>query len=938
MVDSKLASAAQQATNLPSGFKAFSPFPFGGMNTQTSPVAMQDSEFLWAENFVKLGDGNLRTLWDVGDALYTVPANLTIVRFFFYTIGTNRYVAVFLSDGSAVQVDMFGNETEIGPTGTFYNAANGALPATQQWGSIYLLICNNNTPNDYWAWDGELLYTAGTVAPNGVVIEGAGLNYSVVPTVTAVGGEGSGVVLTAVIQGGSVVNVVIDDPGRGYQAGDTVQAIFTGGDTDNGATLRAIVSAQTVVAANITNAGSGYTSATAAFSGGGGSGATGTPQIGGQVQSVAITSGGSGYTSAPGVTFTGGGGSGAAGSATVGGGMVTGVVMTNGGSGYTSAPTVAFSGVGTGATGTAILNGPNGEIVGMTITAGGSGYTSPPTITISGSGTGATATAVLGPGGRVTAIDVVNGGSGYTTVPLLDIVGGGGTGATAVAILEGTSVAAVNITAPGTGYTSAPSVTYAVGSGGGGFGLTMTCTTDGDVLTSITVTNAGAGYTSPPTIVFSGGGGTGAAATAVLTGTFIAQVEIQNSGSGYTSAPAVLVEPGANNAAYATINLMPFGISGTTIETFQSRVWIADNAPQPFATQPTGGNFAVSAPESIWDFATSDGGDLFTSTDGFLRLRYVGLRQSNGYLYAFGDGSISVISGVTTSGTPATTTFAYQTVDPQTGLSFRDTLQDFSRTIVFGNETGVYGLYGGAATKISPKLDQLFTNALFPTQPGIPPVAQPVTPLTPSSASATIFNVKHYLMLMTVQDPDTQAYRNVMVTWNEKDWTITSQSSALTFIGIQNIATFLKAWGTDGKTLRPLFQTPSASLIKRLDTKIYGTDSLFIIKEMLGVWLQAQDKSANGAGINGTLTLTTSGVALQNPNFPSVENFTGTSTFTRQPNFGALEPYWPLWGASPGAVKFVSGGMRLQTQSPDFVLANWIMGYKLDTAFYGSGG
>jgi hypothetical protein len=47
-------------------------------------------------------------------------------------------------------------QTTIGPAGTFYNETTGYLPYARQWGSIYLLICNRNTTNDYWAWDGTL--------------------------------------------------------------------------------------------------------------------------------------------------------------------------------------------------------------------------------------------------------------------------------------------------------------------------------------------------------------------------------------------------------------------------------------------------------------------------------------------------------------------------------------------------------------------------------------------------------------------------------------------------------------------------------------------------------------------------------------------------------------------------------------------------------------
>jgi hypothetical protein len=47
--------------------------------------------------------------------------------------------------------------TTIGPAGTFYDSGTGYLPYCKQWGSIYLPICNRNTTNDYWAWDGTLL-------------------------------------------------------------------------------------------------------------------------------------------------------------------------------------------------------------------------------------------------------------------------------------------------------------------------------------------------------------------------------------------------------------------------------------------------------------------------------------------------------------------------------------------------------------------------------------------------------------------------------------------------------------------------------------------------------------------------------------------------------------------------------------------------------------
>lgn len=80
-----------------------------------------------------------------------------------------------------------------------------------------------------------------------------------------------------------------------------------------------------------------------------------TPSVsGGTVSGVSVDEGGSGYTTAT-VSFLGGGGSGATATATVSGGAVTAITVTSAGTGYTSAPTVTISGDGTGAEATASI-------------------------------------------------------------------------------------------------------------------------------------------------------------------------------------------------------------------------------------------------------------------------------------------------------------------------------------------------------------------------------------------------------------------------------------------------------------------------------------------------------------------------------------------------------------------------------------------------------
>lgn len=92
----------------------------------------------------------------------------------------------------------------------------------------------------------------------------------------------------------------------------------------------------------------------------------------GQVSAVTISAAGSGYAAAPTVTFTGGGGSGATGTAVLSGGNVAAISIVTAGSGYTSAPTVVFTTQsGSGAAGTAVLGTSPAAATTNTVSANG---------------------------------------------------------------------------------------------------------------------------------------------------------------------------------------------------------------------------------------------------------------------------------------------------------------------------------------------------------------------------------------------------------------------------------------------------------------------------------------------------------------------------------------------------------------------------------------
>lgn len=587
------------------------------------------------------------------------------------------------------------------------------------------------------------------------------------------------------------------------------------------------------------------------------------------------------------------------------------IIITDSGAGYSSAPTVtAYGGSGSGSTYTATVS--NGSVVSILMTAPGSGYQPGDQvqlyITGGGSDSGAQLTAVLAAGG-VQSVIITNAGSGYTAgTYALGFSGGAGSGATGTYTVDATlTVVSTLITASGSGYTGAPAVSFPSGGGSGAAGVATI--TPGKVA-SVTVVHGGSGFTGTPSLSFLGGGGSGAVATANLSAGVITSVTVNNGGSGYTSAPAVVVSTAFNRAAAANVSLMPYGVSGSSIETFQSRVWLG--YPNKVGTNQTSGSFLVSAPGSFSTFATSAGGLIFNSTDSFLRYQYTNLKQSNGYLYPIGDSSVSVISNVQSSQNTTTgavsTTFNYQNTDPQIGTVWRDSCSDFSRTVLFGNPLGIYGLYGGAVTKVSSKIDQIFTSARVTNQL-----------ITPSSAVANVFSKKIYIMLLTFSNPTTSVISTKMLCWDEKDWFIASQSVPLIYIGSQELNSTLNAWGTDGISLYQLFVTPSASLSKTISTKLYGTNTAIIKKRAYTVMVQGQDLSSASSGMALNVTIDTN----------YIDSDTGLYAYPipEQIVFSAPVPTYPMYSTGSGDIYGMNVGATIVSNSPDFTLNFFGIGY-----------
>jgi hypothetical protein len=555
-------------------------------------------------------------------------------------------------------------------------------------------------------------------------------------------------------------------------------------------------------------------------------------------------------------------------------------VIDDPGSGYTSNPSVAVIFGGTGSGGAAVATEQFGLVDQVNVTAPGSGYSlgDQAAMIFSGGGRGTTAygTAIV-TDNVLTSITVISGGSGFTSIPLLTITPvSGGSGAVAVVTsLSGGVITGVQVLSGGSGYTGG--VTIAT-SGGGGGSAVFAGVIESGVITGVTMINGGSDYTSTPTVNYLASTGSGAGGRVVFQNAQVIGVVFDypsQGGFGYPHSPAPVVQfVGGGGPAAGHIEMMPFGVQGTDIETYVGRVWIAD-----------GNRILFTAPTSLVEFGINGGG-AFQSTDSFLRNSYVHLRQSNGFLYLIGDSSVNYISGVTTSGTPSITTFSNLNIDPQIGARWHDSVTTYSRSIAFVNAKGVYVITGGAVQKASPQLDGIFNTAPLV---GFNQV---------SSAVAQIFSVDTLCVLYPIVDPF-EGLRTGFLLWNGKRWWTGSQSANIFLINSLEVNSTLTAYGTDGANFYPLFQAPSVDLTKRLQSKLWIQPGIEIQKQAWAIQALFECYS------NTTLTWT-------------IDSESGSVAVTQGAFTGASGIAWGRSSASAPSGQAM--GFTMTSNSADFAL------------------
>jgi hypothetical protein len=615
---------------------------------------------------------------------------------------------------------------------------------------------------------------------------------------------------------------------------------------------------------------------------------------------ITLTNVGSAYVSTPTVLISGGHGSGATASATVSDGSVTSVTITNPGQGYLvgDEPVVTFSG-GTQAGSGASLTGV------MATNAGGSGATvALDWQTIDPS---FPAYKYLPDSGGLT---VTNGGSGYSQFT----VGNFSSNAGWVSYYSGEAVSppGISLTISGgviTGVTLTPfpdgtaANNYLSWSTNLGAVPTFTITDPGGAyVASVTVNNGGSDYSPSTTVTATLGGSpvTQATLKPVISGGVITSVTVLNGGLYGSASPAATITAADSSVtATATVSIMPFGVQGSAVENYQGHVWVFN-----------GNVFNFSAPGSVSDFSTSDGGGSDQSSASYLKVGYTAAVSTNGFLFIIGDSSMDYISGVQTntpSGGSPTTTYTQNNCDPEVGTPYPAAVTTLGQEILVANPTGIFVSSGGAFVKQSEALDGVFN-----TVPASEFNSNPFNGFELSAAKATIFGKRVWMVLATIVDPVTNATNNTLLMYNGKYWWASLQDVALTFIQGQEINSVFTAWGTDGTHLYPLFNQPSTAFTKTAQSKLWfdpgGYEAGKVTSRFWSVW-----QCYNTNDTNITLGIDAIGINA------SGQQFTETNTYTITGPTGT--GYFVTLPQAVGE-QGVATGMTITTSAEDMALVS----------------
>ncbi len=479
-------------------------------------------------------------------------------------------------------------------------------------------------------------------------------------------------------------------------------------------------------------------------------------------------------------------------------------------------------------------------------------------------------------------------GTGYSSAPTATVLGGSGGSAGLSATVANGSVNAVTVTAKGSGFSIYDRMVISFSGGNAAATARATATITSGIITGIVVDYGGLGYSSTSTATAIGGGGGGAILAPVVVNGAVTSITITQGGAGFVTAPTLDIADPNSAVAHGYVATMPEGMSATTVESYQGHVWVAGGQVVNF-----------SAPNSASDFYTGDGAGAFSSTDGCLKNTYTALVANSGFLLLFGDSSISYLSGVST--TSGATSFTLMNINPTIGLSWPLARTTFSDRIVFANYNGVFHLSGSAVQKLSAPVDRIW------------PSQATVGSFLPSMAGVTLNNVECFCLLIPVIDPISNAKQTKLLCSDGQHWWSATQEHALTQIATYGYKSLRTAYGTDGVSIYPLFQTPSTSLLKTLQSKLFDGPGYWYTKVLRRLFGQVKYFDMASGALTATMDHETGAVPI---------------AVTMTPTALGLAVLGPYALSTPGALR----GLTVTTSAADIEFYSFAMVEQVYTA------
>jgi hypothetical protein len=378
-----------------------------------------------------------------------------------FSYGTAAAVAILDAGVESVALTKGGHGYSSPPTVAF---SSGAAKASA---SVSLSVESAEVTVGGRYWETPTISVTSRETVSAITLTSPGAGYTSAPTVTLAGGSGAGASascrISGVVQGVSILN-----GGAGYSSAFPPAVAIEGGfDKTVGrqAKLSAVVSGGKITSVSVDDPGHGYNSAPTVTFRWPEEAAAVAKISNGEVSEVIVVSRGAFYSATPRVVISGGGGSGATATASLNNGSVASISVANKGSGYTHSPDVSieYDTYGEGAAASANISA---VVSGVTLHDRGSGYKVAPVVLFTGGGgTGAAATAKVsadGSGaalscninGSVQYVEVTKQGSGYQYPPIVSIAqpnAEDGTQALAQSRILG-KISSVNIKSAGSGY------------------------------------------------------------------------------------------------------------------------------------------------------------------------------------------------------------------------------------------------------------------------------------------------------------------------------------------------------------------------------------------------------------------------------------------------------------------------------------------------------